>query len=72
MTLPLSPSGDTRPEPRDNRRTYETLFDLMERYQAEHPEATDDDCYEAVCFRRVPEIVSARLDQQKDARREQR
>jgi hypothetical protein len=34
-----------------DRRAYESLFDLMEAYRAEHPEATDDECYEQVCFR---------------------
>jgi hypothetical protein len=34
-----------------DRRAYESLFDLMEAYRAEHPEVSDDECYEAVCFR---------------------
>jgi hypothetical protein len=33
------------------RRAYESLFDLMEDYRAEHPEASEDECFEAVCFR---------------------
>ena len=33
------------------RRAYDSLFDMMEAYRAEHPEASDDDCYEHVCFR---------------------
>ena len=33
------------------RRAYDSLFDLMEAYRAEHPEVTDDECYEHVCFR---------------------
>lgn len=33
------------------RRAYESLFDLMEEYRAEHPEVSDDEAYEAVCFR---------------------
>ncbi len=32
------------------RRAYESLFDLMEDYRAEHPEASEDECFEAVCF----------------------
>lgn len=32
------------------RRAYDSLFDLMEAYRADHPEATDDECYESVCF----------------------
>jgi hypothetical protein len=34
-----------------DRRAYESLFDLMEEYRAEHPEASDDETFEAVCFR---------------------
>lgn len=33
-----------------DRPDYESLFDLMEQYRAEHPDATDDECFEAVCF----------------------
>ena len=33
------------------RRAYDSLFDRMEEYRAEHPEASDDECYEHVCFR---------------------
>jgi len=32
------------------RRAYDSLFDLMEEFRADHPEATDDECYESVCF----------------------
>jgi hypothetical protein len=28
----------------------ETLFDLMELYREEHPDATDDECFEAVVW----------------------
>lgn len=38
-----------------DRRDYESLFDLMEDYRAEHPDASDDECYEAVCFGRKKE-----------------
>jgi hypothetical protein len=34
-----------------DRRAYESLFDLMEEYRAEHPEVSDDEAYEAVCYR---------------------
>ncbi len=34
------------------RRAYESLFDLMEAYREEHPEVSDDECYERVCFGR--------------------
>jgi hypothetical protein len=44
-----------------DRRAYESLFDLMEEYRDEHPEATDDECFEAVCFGK-----SAKKDQQKE------
>jgi hypothetical protein len=32
------------------RRAYHSLFDRMEEYRAEHPEASDDEAYEAVSF----------------------
>lgn len=35
------------------RRAYESLFDLMEDYRADHPDASDDECFEAVCFGRT-------------------
>jgi len=35
------------------RRDYESLFDLMENYRIEHPEADDDEAFEAVCFRDI-------------------
>jgi hypothetical protein len=43
------------------RRDYESLFDLMENYRIEHPGASDDECFEAVCHR----------DIEKERRREQ-
>ena len=36
------------------RRAYDCLFDLMEAYRAEHPEATDEECHNAACFRNFP------------------
>ena len=53
------------------RRAYESLFDLMEDYRAEHPEASDDDIYEAVCFHIIPEKVSNAIDYEKERNREQ-
>ena len=53
------------------RRSYESLFDLMEEYRDEHPDATDDEAFEYVCFHRVPEIVSHHIDVEKEKRREQ-
>lgn len=44
-----------------DRRAYESLFDLMEDYRIEHPDATDDECFEAVCFHRH-HIKDARRD----------
>lgn len=32
------------------REDAETLFDLMEIFREEHPEATDDECYQGVCL----------------------
>lgn len=53
------------------RRAYDSLFDLMEEYRAEHPEATDDQIYDAVCFHAIPDKVSVTLDYAKEKRREQ-
>jgi hypothetical protein len=48
-----------------DRRAYSNLFDLMQQYQAEHPEASDDEAYEAVAFGpRRPPVV----DYEKEAR----
>lgn len=52
------------------RRAYDSLFDLMEDYRAEHPEATDDQIYDAVCFHTIPDKVSAARDYEKEKRRE--
>lgn len=52
------------------RRAYDCLFDLMEDYRAEHPDATDDEIYEAVCFHAIPDKVSAAVDYEKERRRE--
>jgi hypothetical protein len=52
------------------RRAYASLFDLMEEYRGEHPDATDDECYEAVCFGVIPDRVSAAVDYEKERRRE--
>lgn len=49
----------------DSRRAYTTLFDLMEQYQEEHPEATDDECYEAVCFGRDTQKIRAAIEGRK-------
>lgn len=53
------------------RRAYDSLFDLMEQYRADHPEATDDQIYDAVCFHIIPDKVSAAIDYEKERRREQ-
>lgn len=49
------------------RRAYDSLFDLMEAYREEHPEATDDECYESVCFH-TP--LKAARDYAKETRRD--
>lgn len=52
--------------------TYEdaaTLFDLMEAYREEHPEATDEECFEAVCMWNI-DRAAARIDALKEARRD--
>lgn len=51
------------------REDAETLFDLMELYHEEHPEATDDEAYEAVCIWNIDRIA-ARIDALKEARRD--
>ena len=33
------------------RRDYATLFDLMDAWLEQHPDATDDEAFEAVCWR---------------------
>jgi hypothetical protein len=52
------------------RRAYASLFDLMEEYRGEHPEASDDEIYEAVCFHVIPDRISAAIDYAKERRRE--
>lgn len=52
------------------REDAETLFDLMELYREEHPEATDDECFEAVCMwniDRVAAIYDALKEQRRDS-----
>ena len=51
------------------RDEWEAVFALMEDYKAEHPEATDDEAYEAVCHY-TTDRLAARLDQLKEQRRE--
>lgn len=53
----------------DRRRAWASMFDLMEQYQADHPEASDDEAFEAVCFRVIPERNAAIYDYEKDRRR---
>jgi hypothetical protein len=45
----------------------ETLFDLMELYREEHPDATDDECFEAVCAWNI-DRAAARIDALKERR----
>lgn len=52
------------------RRAYDSLFDLMEAYAAEHPDATDDEVWEAVCFHAIPDRMSAAIDYEKERRRD--
>ncbi len=33
-----------------DRPAYESLFDLMEDYRADHPDASDDEIYDVVCW----------------------
>lgn len=48
---------------------FETLFDVMESYRAEHPEATDEECFEAVCLWSIDK-TEARIDALKEDRRD--
>lgn len=43
----------TRPEQLEDtkQRDYATLFDLMDEWLEQHPNATDDEAFEAVCWR---------------------
>jgi len=52
------------------RRAYDSLFDLMEEYRADHPEASDDEVYDAVCFHVIPDRVSAARDYAKERNRD--
>lgn len=52
----------------DRRRSYYSVFDMMEDYRAEHPDATDDEIWDVVCFRIIPDRYSRAYDQMKDAR----
>ncbi len=49
---------------------YACLFDLMEEWQNEHPDATDDEAFEAVCCHVIPDRYAAAFDQHKEDRRE--
>lgn len=66
------------------REDAETLFDLMEIYREEHPDATDDECYAAVCVWNIDRVaarmsalkkdidrVTSRIEALKESRREQ-
>lgn len=53
------------------REDAETMFDLMELYREEHPEATDDECYENICRWNI-DRVAARIDALKEHHRDQR
>ncbi len=53
----------------DRRRSYESMFDLMEEARTEHPDATDDEIYDIVCYRMIPDRIAAQVDQMKDERR---
>lgn len=52
------------------REDAETMFDLMELYREEHPDATDDECFEGVCQWNI-DRTAARIDALKEQRREQ-
>lgn len=52
------------------RRDFETLFDRMEEYRAEHPNASDDEAFEYIC-RWNTDRQTARIEALKEDRREQ-
>lgn len=51
------------------RREMETVFDLMEDYKLEHPDASDDEAWDAVCAYTIDRIA-ARMDHIKEQNRE--
>lgn len=46
-----------------------TLFEAMEAYREEHPEATDDEAFNAVCLWSMDK-TAARIDALKEQRRD--
>lgn len=46
-----------------------TLFEAMEAYREEHPDATDEECFEAVCMWSI-DRTAARIDALKEERRD--
>jgi hypothetical protein len=54
----------------DRRRSYESMFDMMEQVREQHPDWDDDQLYEHVCFHVIPDRIAAQVDQMKERRRE--
>jgi hypothetical protein len=56
----------------DRRRSYESMFDLMEQEREKHPELADDDnaIYDIVCYRTIPDRIAAQVDRIKESRRD--
>lgn len=52
-----------------NRREWNTVFDLMEDWRAEHPDATDEEAFEAVC-QYTSDRIAYRIEQMKERNRE--
>ena len=53
----------------DRRRSYESMFDLMEQVREQHPEWNDDELWEHVCFHVIPDRYAAQYDRMKDEAR---
>lgn len=51
------------------REDWDSVFDLMEDWREDHPDATDDEAYEAICQYNI-DRTAARLDALKEQRRD--
>jgi hypothetical protein len=52
------------------RRDYNRLFELMQEYQDQHPEASDDEAFEVACWMQT-DHRAYQIDQMKDRKRDQ-
>lgn len=54
----------------DRRRSYESMFDLMEEIREQHPDWGDNELWDVVCWRVIPDHIAAQVDQMKERRRD--